>query len=327
MHQTSGNGKLGFFLALLTAFMWGVLPIALKLLLEMMDAYTITWYRFLAAAALLGAYLVYRRKLPSLSGLKKQTWLLIIVAVAGLAGNYLLYLLGLAWVTPATAQMVIQLAPLFLILGGLVVFHEPFSLMQLYGVGVLLLGLALFFHEQLLDFMAADPSFYLGTGLILVAGVIWTAYALSQKQLLRIYRSEQIMFLLYLGSAIALVPLSQAEDLLVLDLAGWLLLIFCCLNTVVAYGAFAEALDHWEASRVSAVLATTPLITLATMWILSSFIRNFSINESFGILRISGAGLTVTGSMLTALGKSKSLAGTPARTGNISAADEGPASP
>ena len=41
------------------------------------------------------------------------------------------------------------------------------------------------------------------------------------------------------------------------------LLLACCMNTLVAYGAFAEALAHWEASRVSAILATTPLLCLA----------------------------------------------------------------
>ena len=50
-----------------------------------------------------------------------------------------------------------------------------------------------------------------------------------------------------------------------------LVLLACCLNTLVAYGAFAEALAHWEASRVSATLSITPLVTfvavaLAAVW-------------------------------------------------------------
>src|SRR5690606_20871092 len=228
-----------------------------------------------------------------------------LIAVGGLAGNYLLYLLGLALVTPATAQMVIQLAPLFLIVGGLVIFHEPFSMMQLYGVSILLVGLGFFFHEQLIDLVGADQSFYVGTGLLVVAGVIWTAYALSQKELLALFSSEQIMFLLYVGSAMVLFPLSHVDGVLVLNPFGWLLLIFCCLNTVIAYGAFAEAMNHWETSRVSAVLATTPLITLAAMGALSAFVPNFSIDESFGLLHTIGAALTVIGSMLAALGKRK----------------------
>jgi drug/metabolite transporter (DMT)-like permease len=53
---TTGRWKLGLSFALLTAVMWGVLPIALKALLDRIDPYTLTWYRFLAAGALLGDF-------------------------------------------------------------------------------------------------------------------------------------------------------------------------------------------------------------------------------------------------------------------------------
>ena len=48
--KSQKNHSLGFILSLITAFMWGVLPIALKELLKGMDASTIVWYRFLFAA-------------------------------------------------------------------------------------------------------------------------------------------------------------------------------------------------------------------------------------------------------------------------------------
>ena len=58
-------------------------------------------------------------------------------------------------------------------------------------------------------------------------------------------------------------PLASPASLAHLDLERAGLLAFCALNTVVGYGAFAESLAHWEASRVGAVLALTPLGTLA----------------------------------------------------------------
>jgi hypothetical protein len=39
-----------------------------------------------------------------------------------------------------------------------------------------------------------------------------------------------------------------------------LALLFCCANTVVAYGAFTEALNIWQAAKVSAVLAMAPIL-------------------------------------------------------------------
>ena len=47
--KSTGNWKLGFLLAMTTALMWGLLPIAMKVLLKSMDPFTLTWYRFAAA--------------------------------------------------------------------------------------------------------------------------------------------------------------------------------------------------------------------------------------------------------------------------------------
>ncbi|WP_163018469.1 EamA family transporter, partial [Pseudomonas viridiflava] len=88
---------------------------------------------------------------------------------------------------------------------------------------------------------------------------------LSQKQLLTVWNSLQVMMVIYLFCALLITPWPHpAQALQLSPLQGWLLLA-CCLNTLVANGAFAEALAHWEASRVSATLALTPLITLASV--------------------------------------------------------------
>ena len=54
MHATTGRWQLGLALALTTAVFWGLLPIALKVTLTGMDAWTLTWYRFTSAAIALG---------------------------------------------------------------------------------------------------------------------------------------------------------------------------------------------------------------------------------------------------------------------------------
>ena len=61
--------------------------------------------------------------------------------------------------------------------------------------------------------------------------------------------------------------------LLKLDAIGLWLLAYCALNTLVAYGAFAEALAHWEASRVSTILATTPLLSLGVIALVHGLCR------------------------------------------------------
>lgn len=301
MHKSSGRWRLGLGLALTTTAMWGILPIGLLLLLDYMDAYTIVWYRFLVAALLMLVVLTRTRKLPRLAQLRAGGWYLLGIAILGLASNYILYMLGLERTTPGSAQIVIQLAPVLLLLGSLLIFRESFAPAQWLGLGILLLGLALFFNHHFSDTLGANRRFYTGLLLVFGASVVWAAYALAQKQLLNMWNSQTIMFCLYLASTLLFLPLAQPASILNLDALGIALLLFCCLNTLVAYGSFAEALAHWEASRISAVLAITPLVTLLSMLGLLTLFPGIALQENLNTLSWVGALLVVCGSVVTSL--------------------------
>jgi drug/metabolite transporter (DMT)-like permease len=297
---TSGRWKLGLFLAAITALLWGILPIVLKALLSEMSPITITWYRFLMAAILLGGYMAQRRRIPSLRVLNRRGWILLSVAIVGVCANYLLYLLGLERVSPGTAQMVIQLAPMFLLLGGLVFFREEFGKAQWVGLGLLTIGLVLFFGDRL---EPVSGGYLAGVLIIILAAVLWAAYALAQKQLLNRFSSDQILLLIYLAAAVLFLAPAEIDQVFDLSAFNVAFLLFASLNTVIAYGAFAEALALWEASRVSAVLSTTPLLTLAFMWLLGRFWPDFAVQEVITAWKIIGALLVVCGSGLAALAR------------------------
>ena len=72
-------------------------------------------------------------------------------------------------------------------------------------------------------------------------------------------------------------------------------------NTVAAYGAFGEALTHWDMSRVSAVLATAPLFTIGGMWAVEHAGLRLVPAEGLNGASIVGALMVVAGSMVCAL--------------------------
>src|SRR6185295_20113113 len=104
MHTGSGNWRLGFAFSLTTAFLWGFLPIALKILLDGMDPWTITWWRFAVSMAGLGAFLALRGELP-LRGYDRAGIVLLLLALLTLTSNYVLYLVALRYTTPSVAQV------------------------------------------------------------------------------------------------------------------------------------------------------------------------------------------------------------------------------
>lgn len=304
MHKTTGRWKYGLLLSATTVLMWAVLPLALKILLDHMDAFTITWYRFVSAALIMGIYLIARRRLPALKTLSRVGWLLLALAIFGLAGNYLLYLISLDRISPGVAQVVIQLAPMMLLLGGLVVFGERFNGLQWTGLVTLLAGFVLFFNHKLLVILSQADAYSIGILIMLGASASWAVYALAQKQLLSDMGSDQIMFLIYLSSVFLFWPASEPASLGQLNGAMLALLAFASINTLIAYGAFAEALNHWEASRVSAILAITPLLSLVAVEVLHAARPDLMASENLSWLSVAGALLVVVGSMMTALARS-----------------------
>ena len=309
LHQSSGQWRLGLALSLLTVFLWGVLPIALSVVLQVLDVYTVTWFRFLVSFVILAVYLAGRKQLPTPEKLKMTPLGLLAIATIFLALNYILYLQGLALTTPANAQVLIQLAPVLMGLGGLAIFKERYTLRQWIGLGILTLGFVLFFHEKLTNLITAQGQYLLGSGLILLGAIVWAIYALAQKQLLQKLPSSNIMMLIYGGCALLFSPFAQPRSLLTVSGFHWGMLLFCALNTVIAYGAFAESLEHWEASKVSAVLATAPIVTLVSVGVVSLFLPALMAPEHLTILAMIGAVLVVSGSMAIALGKNQSVVG------------------
>lgn len=299
LHQSSGRWRFGLLLALVTAACWATLPLALKITLEQVDAITLTWFRFLVAAVLMGGWLAWRGRLVApYRGLAARHWGMLAIAGVMLLGNYVFYLLGVAHTTPGNAQLLIQLAPLLMALGGIVVFRERFGRGQWLGLGLIVLGLALFFDEQ---HAAAGDGYVLGAGLVLLAALVWAVYALMQKQLLMRLSSPAILWVVYVLSAALLWPFAAPSSLARLDAMHAALLAYCALNTLVAYGAFAEALAHWEASRVSAILATTPILCVGAVGLVHAVWPEAIAAEQLGMAGWVGAGLVLAGSATASL--------------------------
>jgi len=98
-----------------------------------------------------------------------------------------------------------------------------------------------------------------------------------------------------------LLPTAHPGVLFELDAWPLAVLAFCSLNTIIAYGSFAEALKHWEATRISAVLALTPLLTMAFASILAALPTAYVSEESLDLVSLAGAVLVVAGSATCAL--------------------------
>jgi len=307
VHQITGRWKLGFALALATSIIWSTLPISLEVALEEVDPQTVTWLRFLVSALILGAWLAARRALPWPPRLLPRGWLLFAISLAGLIGNYLTYAFALRYASPTVNQTVIQLAPMLLLIGGVVFLRERFEPAQQLGLAALVVGLLLFFNQRFAELGTMGSRFFIGVALLVLASMIWAIYGLAQKLLLRTLGAQQVLWLLYVGAALVMWPLSHPAALLNASAPQAIALAYCCFNTLAGYGAFVTALQHWDVSRVGAVLATGPIFTLSAMWFTERIWPGLVRPEQLNGIAIVGALAVVVGSIVAALGGRKAV--------------------
>ncbi|MFT5451201.1 MAG: drug/metabolite transporter (DMT)-like permease [Enterobacterales bacterium] len=302
----TGNWKIGLLLSFTTAMMWGFLPISIFPLLGVLDAYTITFYRLSGGGLLLFTWLVLTGHKPSKVKITKSLLLFLSVAILFLCTNYYSWLKGLELTTPATAQVVIQIAPMLLLLGSVVFFHESFSSKQALGIGIFIIGLLLFFNQRLASLFSELSNYNLGIYYVIFASVTWAVYGLAQKKLLQDFKALELIFIIVTAGALVFLPLASPGKVVELNKLQLWMLGFGAINTAVAYGCFTQAMHYWDTPRVSAVIAIVPVLTLAIGYLQQELFPEFMSVEPINNLSIVGAVVVVIGSAITALSKASS---------------------
>lgn len=302
---TARNAKVGFALSIVTAFMWGNVPIAVKEVIQALDAPTLVWYRFLAAVLILFPFLLAKKQLP-LSTIRQSPKLLILLSIAslGIIGNFILFSAALVYTTPTIVQIVIQLSSVGLLFASVIVFKEHLSPIQLLGVIILIMGLGLFFNKNAIELFTSFNAYSKGVFLTALAAFSWVFFALAQKVLLRTLGPFQILFTINLLGVIYLLPFVNFSLIFSLSLLQFLLLFYCGLNTVLGYGALAAAMNRWEVSKVSSIITLTPLFTLGFSQLFATLWSSIFAYQDLNLLGYIGVFVVVFGAMFMVIGES-----------------------
>lgn len=261
----------GLLYATVTASLWGILAIALKVALNYFDPYTVVWWRFAMAFTVLLVYFAVKRP-AYLRIIKRPPWKLLLAGLL-LGTNYIGFMQGVYHAGPVVTQVMIQAGPLTLALVGIVFFKERVSRLRLFGFLLAIVGFAFFYYQQLQRFLSEADSLRVGVLWILLAAWSWTGYAVLNKILVKRIPTLQINLVLYGVPALLFIPLANFEVLVSAFSSPWLilLLLFMGGNTVVAYGALSLALKYAEANKISMIITVNPVITFllleALLWL------------------------------------------------------------
>jgi drug/metabolite transporter (DMT)-like permease len=295
------HGVPAFALALTPALLWGALPVAIAAITPAMDAITLTWYRFVFAWAAQTALLAATGMLGELRDRSRREYATLAVVAAGIVGNFALFATSLAWLSPSAAQTVSQCQPIALLLASVLLFGERLSRLQVVGGALLATGLVVFLHDRAREFQGRSEELLIGVPLVLAASAAWVASGLAQKTLAGRISAPGSLWFVYLLGALALAPLASPGSITALSGPQSWLFAFCCVNTLVAYGAFTVAVRRWALSRVGAVLALQVVFTYLYEYAAGRLGLGLPRVEDWDAMKLLGAALVVTGTLVAAL--------------------------
>ncbi len=290
--------KKGLFLAMFSVVNWGLLPVSAKGLVAVFDAYTLNFYRFIAAIIPLAFYLLSKNRKMLYRPLTKQSILILVVAVAGLLLNHIYFMNALKHIPAGTSQVIMQIGPLLLLLSGVIVFKEGFTPLQWGGAGLLLLGFIVFFNHRLFEIVELRNTYSKGVLMMVFAASIWVLYGLSQKLLNAVMSPAIVMLCCYVGGIFVLYPLADVGALLTIGAPQLILLLICAFSSLLAYIAFAESMNYWESSKSSAFLAIIPLISIVFEMVFAAIFPDYISFKRLSWVSLIGAVIVVCGTVV-----------------------------
>jgi len=277
---------------LVTTLLWGLLPIFLKIALTEFSAGSIAWFRFAFAFVVLFAFLGWKGQAPQAILLRPPS--LGLLAGAALAANYLGVTRAVHFSGPSNVAILIQFAPVILVLVGVFIFREKLTKRQYLGLLTAMAGFVVFFIDQRAN--VAQLGLYSSANwYVIFAGVVWVVYMVCQKILSRDFGPQSLNLLVYGVAAIVLVPQVTWGEFAGVDSTYWLFLVFLGFNTLFAYGALAEAVKIIPISLISILITLNPLITLLAMLVFPDYSLGRLPQDPTGSLGYIGAVIAVLG--------------------------------
>ena len=281
----------GILLSGITALLWGILPIILKVSLQEFTSGTIAWFRFSLAFVLLGIILSRKGNRP-FNIIRTPPWMGIFGGLC-LTANYYWVTLAVDMSGPSNMAVMIQTASVFLVITGVLVFRERLIFRQVLGMFITAAGLTLFFFDQ--QNRVSNGSYFFADFLIQLAALVWVGYMIMQKFLSGSYGPQSLNFLVYAVATLVLAGTVEWAEFASAGLNAWLALVFCGINTLLAYGALAEAVKYLPLAIISLVISLNPLITLLGMKILPAIGFANLQPDPVGVMGYWGGAIVVTG--------------------------------
>ncbi len=246
---------------------WGSAFLAIPVVLEQLDPYQLTWFRYLPFPILYGAYLLTRRR-AVFAQVEGRDWVkMALLGFLGVVGYHFALNWGLhssdgVVVSGATGSILVATGPLWTLLFAVALGKEKVTPRALAGSLVAFAGVAV---VVLLGKGQAELTVAAKAAVILLAPISWSVYSIFCKPLIGRYGGLFVTGVTLSLGTFTLIPLGLqygTAPLVALGARQWGALLFLAIAcTLAGYAIWNTALKHRSASHVAAFIYAQPVVT------------------------------------------------------------------
>ena len=181
------------------------------------------------------------------------------------AGDLAVWHWSIHWTSIANATLLANFQPVFVTLGGWLLFKRRFRRLFLIGMAVALVGALLLVGES---HNQSEQQFF-GDLLGMLTAVFYASYFLSVSWLRERFTTPTILAYAVTVAALILAPIALAsgEPLVGYSARGWLdVIALAIVSQVLGQGLIIYALAHLPAHFSAVTLLLQPLVAAALAW-------------------------------------------------------------
>lgn len=257
---------------------------------------TTAFYRCLLALPVLAAWLWLGGRGANEARLDRREALRLALAGLFFAGDLGVWHFSIHYTTVANATLLTNLAPIFVTLGGFVLFKDRVTRLFLGGMALALLGAGMLMGDSL----SVSDRQLTGDVLGVITALFYASYILAVGRLRARLATRVIMFWSTLATTVFLLPVAllSGEALVAETWQGWAYLAGLAITAqVLGQGLIAYALAHLPASFSAVSLLFQPVVAAVAAWVLFA--------EALGALQGAGAAVILLGVALARQGSIK----------------------
>jgi drug/metabolite transporter (DMT)-like permease len=284
-----------YLLLALAMIFWGLSFIWYKSVYVFFNPITVVYLRLIISSVLLFGIAFIAGKLQKIE--KRDFKFFLLAAFFEPFVYFLGESFGMKYISPTLASIIVALIPLLAPIAARFFYHESLSLLNIFGLIVSVVGVALVVFEDGMNLQASPKGILLM--LLAVFGAI--SYAVCVKRLTQSYNSFTIVAWQNFLGFFMFTPLFFIVDFHTINFQAITLdamvpvIKLAVFASTLAFMFFTMGIAKIGITRANIFTNLIPVFTAVFAWLL--------LGESFGIMRIAGIVVVLSGLMLSQMHK------------------------